>query len=542
MKRPRGPDIAAGAACLAVVTTMAIFVGHYGVNLPFYEEWVHAEILLKWKAGTLTFSDLWADYNQGRNVFHRLYPIALWTLGLRDLRWQMATSLLLATTTALLVARLAWRGLPGVEARVMAVVAFVLLLSPAQWQNFLWANQYLCFVPVLGLVLLITFVGLDLPARVCVPACIGVGLVATFTFTNGMLLWPLGAVALGSRAELRQRKWLALWGATAALVAGVYVHGLSKPQDHERFASLLQQPALLASHIVSQFGAPFWGQLPVLTAPAQSLIPVVFWLGLAVLICLCVAVVEVWRRSAGSAAMPWGLLVAYSGVSSVLLAGGRGPMALFTATLPRYITFILPGCVGIVGLLLVSGYRRLGCAVAGAFVVLSLARVPPTMERAANFNRLLRLGQVQVLFAATAPEATQSETILPRHEKLIPDSRQRMIDLSRLGLLKPGVIEDGNVAHLNWVETPVGSMRIVDGKVVGKVAAGAEFDGVVITVRLSRDSEIGVGVAGLREGPEGWTFEYALPAELATTPERVSAMAVKVSKRTAARIALEGAT
>src|SRR5215475_15047632 len=64
-------------AALAAPAVMLIFIHHYGINAPFWDEWDELSVVPKAYDGTLTVAALWAQQNEHRPVTSKLASIAL---------------------------------------------------------------------------------------------------------------------------------------------------------------------------------------------------------------------------------------------------------------------------------------------------------------------------------------------------------------------------------------------------------------------------------------------------------------------------------
>src|SRR5262249_15088828 len=83
----------------------AYLIKRYAVNVLFADEWAFVPLFGQWRAGTWTFADLWAQYNEHRLVFPRLLTVTLWHWTQLDTRAGMWASWVLL---CLLAAALYW--------------------------------------------------------------------------------------------------------------------------------------------------------------------------------------------------------------------------------------------------------------------------------------------------------------------------------------------------------------------------------------------------------------------------------------------------
>lgn len=101
-------------------------------------------------------------------------------------------------------------------------IAF-LLFNLSSWENAFWGmaalQNFSVVLFVLGAIYVLSFTNSLLGAII-------LGLLATLTSGNGMLIWPIGAVLLVLQRRFRP---LAFWGISTVLIIGLYFLGYEKP-------------------------------------------------------------------------------------------------------------------------------------------------------------------------------------------------------------------------------------------------------------------------------------------------------------------------
>ncbi|HAN73960.1 MAG TPA: hypothetical protein DCQ63_06465 [Planktothrix sp. UBA8402] len=75
------------------------FIIYFGVNVPFYDQWVVPALLEKTATGTLQFKDLFELHNNHRILFPRLIFIALGFISSWNIKLELFFSLCLAIIT-----------------------------------------------------------------------------------------------------------------------------------------------------------------------------------------------------------------------------------------------------------------------------------------------------------------------------------------------------------------------------------------------------------------------------------------------------------
>ena len=168
-------------------------IAHYGVNVPFADDWDLSSLVSKGVQHKVQLKHLLQQHNEHRIVFLKMVVVAQAWLPTWDLRLQMFLSVVLCGLTAGNIFILIKRTL-SVSSRARMVIGFcitVLLFSPVQYENWLWGFQCAFFVPPLCLsacwVMLISNKGIGAKFWVSV----ALTTIATFSFSTGILGWVL---------------------------------------------------------------------------------------------------------------------------------------------------------------------------------------------------------------------------------------------------------------------------------------------------------------------------------------------------------------
>ncbi len=233
---------------------MAVVTARYGVNVPFWDEWVMVPLLQKAANGTLSLADLWLQHN----IHRPLFPYVV-MLGLADItRWDVRAELWLDVVLCIATFALLWRlsGLSGLPRRARpwaALAASAFLFSAVQAQNWLSSFQlleYLMLPAVVGALL----------ALVCWPgsplafaAAVGCAVVASFSFGAGIAVWLVGVIALMVLWRQNRYAYLAAWLACAALTLGLYFYHLDRGDGDPAYA--LAHPAHVVAYVLAYIGS-----------------------------------------------------------------------------------------------------------------------------------------------------------------------------------------------------------------------------------------------------------------------------------------------
>lgn len=216
---------------LAALAYVALETNAYYIDVPFWDEWLLLPLLQLNAEGRLGWAHLLAPHNEHRPVVSRLVLLALARLTNWNL-WHecmLVVALGIATVAALWAA--VWRDdqLTSASRTTLLIVCGVTFLSMNQWENWLWGWQVKVMLTSAGVAWGSVFMAAR-PGAASVAAAVLCGVVATFSFGNGFLVWPAMAPAA---LALARRRWLLaiLWLVAAAASIAFFLVGNGQPLE-----------------------------------------------------------------------------------------------------------------------------------------------------------------------------------------------------------------------------------------------------------------------------------------------------------------------
>ena len=275
---------------------------------------------------------LWKQENQHRLVIPKLFLLA-------DLRWFHATQTFLLVSIFVIqllhLALLSWSvralgGWRGTLWRVATGLAAFCLFCPSQWENFVWGFQtcfvmppLFCTVSAVGLLLYWRSSAAGRSVLAYLVLTIAAALGATYSLSNGNLLWPL-LVGAALMLRLDRRALLSLIG-SGTLSTVVYLHHYTRPRG---IISALQSPLQLLSYITAYFGScwiSFPGVSPFPSAPGVlTAAEFIGSLGLVVSIALLLRIPHYIRRAQAFPLQLELMLLFCVGTGIITAVGRRG--------------------------------------------------------------------------------------------------------------------------------------------------------------------------------------------------------------------------
>lgn len=359
--RPRIVVLVIWIVALIPMIHMTRLVRHYSVNVPTFDDWAMAPLIVKAHTGQLTLTDLFQQQQEARTVLPNLAFVL--TAGSEwNVRDQMAISLIASWLAAAGIFVLLRRS--GLNLAAVAVcfwLTVLTLFSPAPFELWLFASGFPSFLPLLFLVTAMVAIGAELPTTWKFIVCLVLAVASSFTLANGLLAWaltfPVLLFAPGLSAR-RRRSWLVGWGIATALCAALYFWGYEKPTYLPQLAPAV--PVWVYIRFILQFlGGGLAYSLNHNAELAASLFGLV---QITILIIACCYIARRFhdRRLVWNAA-PWFALAFYSLGSAVLAAIGRVAYGASYALASRYVPFscaLTLSVIALVALVLSDLIRR----------------------------------------------------------------------------------------------------------------------------------------------------------------------------------------
>lgn len=309
---------------------VALMMLRYALDFPMLDQWEMVPLLQNWQAGSLALADLLAQHNEHRPVLHRIVvlPLALLT------RWEVRIEPWLAFACACGSLGVLMRRLSGIAMGVgpFQFAVAVLVFSAAQWQNFLLGWQFQLMLGALLCVTCVHALTRDSLATRQVVLAAGLALAAMFTFGNGVLLWPVGAMILWARranVPVGGPRLAIVWLMLGALATTGYLWNFERVTSE----ASTWHPGTLFAYALAYLGAPLFPYHPLGALLLGGL-------GMAGAAWLALRMRASGEAIAGQRCFFTGLLLLAVG-SACITAHARGAHGIEQALSSRYVTFAL---------------------------------------------------------------------------------------------------------------------------------------------------------------------------------------------------------
>ncbi len=336
---------------------LTLIVFHFSLDLPYWDQWEFVPLLQKSYQGTLSFNDFWVPHNEHRPIFPRLIMLGLARMTNWNIRWELTLNILLAIGIYTVIMKsiillagdaskkssrgeaMLFEHAHGLESRfdrdefgkcakkswptsaaAAVCTSALIIFSLTQWENWVWGWQIQIFLNVFAVCLGFYFLIKSKDNRINFIVSIICGIVATFSFANGLLFWPIGFIL--ARSHLARLIWLLV----TIIVYAIYLPGL--PTQFDVFG-IINNLLLYLSYVTAYLGAPVFGLQPAVA----SIFGII---GLLIFILSFRAAVEKSSEAQDIFFLSLGL---YAILSAFFTGLGRYNLGGLQAISSRYITF-----------------------------------------------------------------------------------------------------------------------------------------------------------------------------------------------------------
>src|SRR5262245_7039827 len=324
---------------LAAPAAMLFSIHHYGVNVPFWDEWDELRVVPKAYDGTLDLAVLFAQQNEHRPVTSKLASVLL----AKTTRLNLVDQMYWGFAFQVLSLALMWRMLAGglkVRASLLigplVIIASLLLFWTVAFENWTWgiaSFQYnlSVFLAVLAVWGLTSWPGRWMGVAV---ACVSTAL-AIYTNGIGFALIPVGIFGiLAHRTDDRKVPWprLCVFMLVAAACTALYFRNYVLPGSAASLISRIR-PAGTIQYFLTYLGSPFW----------TTRGGVAFSFGLMGLGGMSACAYYIIRFMPGwvESATPWFLLASYSVINGAVTSVARFDLGIEQALAPRYRSIVV---------------------------------------------------------------------------------------------------------------------------------------------------------------------------------------------------------
>ncbi len=323
-----------------------IYIKFFGVNVVFWDQWEVVPLIEKMYTGSLNLSDLFSQHNEHRLFFPKITMLILAYMTHYNSIAEMCFSWMLSFVTALLIfgMYLQYSG-NSTHTLIKFIPIAWLLFSFRQFENILWGFQIGIYLCVLGFVASIYMLEKVKKIGSNFVMAVFFGVISSFSFVNGLFVWPIGLAYLFLAKKTRERFSL-VWTVTGVIIWGIYFYNWIKPPYHPSLFFMIKNPAISMMYFFVNIGSP-------LSFDKDS----AFGNGILLFTLILFIFVITAKRLAIIENAKWISFILFSLFSSLSLTIGRSGFGIEQAMNSRYVAFTSLGIIGIY-LILSDLYNR----------------------------------------------------------------------------------------------------------------------------------------------------------------------------------------
>jgi hypothetical protein len=498
------------AAAIIPAAVAAYMMCTHWVALPYWDAWnTPAAQIASWCRGTLTLGELFSQHNEHRPFFPRLVNVPLGATFGWDVRREMAMGfLLLCGCSAVLYALLRQTMRSTGVALAAWAVANLLLFTPRQYENFLASAEGGSFLPAVALLcaMWVNLSKASFAAKTMLNAALA--FVSTYTFGNGMLLWPLAfplaiasarATSAPEESPRHRRMWRAIYIAAAAGSVALYFISYVHPPLSPPPASIVFRAPEMLVFFATWAGATF---LPALAAHVGAAALLLF-AGLSGCALWLAVRTKQWRPH-----YPWVLLGVYVLISGAVTTRARLEFGVQLAAQSRYVAFTPFLYIALLGLGL-SVYRQLaspaarrsmlagGAVCVAAIIILSGAAFAKQRRALKPFKQHREHLQRVVQWSIAIPTNPEIALFSP-----YPETLDTIRTLADAGVLRPPLVPASLAQQVQIAPREAAQTTGVLDRVT-RLANGINFRGWAAIPGEDRAADL--VVIGHEDAAGGWT-------------------------------------
>ncbi len=440
---------------------LGILILKFSVDVPFWDQWDIAHFFEKISRGSLSFGDLFAQQNEYRQFFPYIIFIALGWLTGWDVRYEMLLSFFLACLVAFNIFRLGEVTLGGnlVPRLLVFLLSNLLVLSPMQYENWLFGIQVVYFMPIACITTCMVVTYTSLGAKTKFLICMCLSTISTFSSANGLLCWvliPPVLVLSNPQHDLMKKKWLRLgWMVGFTLNVLLYLYDYQKPLHHPSLAEALIHPMQAIYYFIVFLGTPLGvGRHPLLVAKVVGIV-----LTLAYVLSCIYSLKFSSDPALARRTICWLMLGTYSVITAMMVTFGRLGFGVEQALSTRYTTFSLYLVVALVYLLPIiiedimnrsyltinrSVIDQLISLAAVVLIMLHLLMLVPVSRQMSERRRVLLQAKASLLFINFVQDESLTKNLFPN----LPLLKEQANSLDNLCYLRPGLIKSNRVQDI----------------------------------------------------------------------------------------------
>ncbi|MDJ0674190.1 MAG: hypothetical protein QNJ36_02110 [Calothrix sp. MO_167.B42] len=242
------------------------YVAKFSVNVPFWDEWALVHFFEKFAAGNVNFSDFFAQHNEHRIFFPRIFFLIIGFSSKWDTRLEMYFSIFLTIVSFWIIYTISSNSQTRDKIfHVINIATCFLIFSLAQHENWLWGFQITWFLINTCVIIAIFF--LVIPKKIKIHQRIIISaiccFVASFSSAQGLLSWIalIPTIAFVEGSERQKKGRVILWIILFLLSVAIYQIGYAKLSYHPDIFFFVKEPLIAINYLLTILAMPIARQL-----------------------------------------------------------------------------------------------------------------------------------------------------------------------------------------------------------------------------------------------------------------------------------------
>lgn len=238
---------------IVIISNLAVYIYSFGMYFPFWDQWELVEPLVSLYNDKYDFAFLFKQHNEHRIVFPRILMLSLayfshWNHALElFLGFFLGFSIFIFSITILYN----FKNITDDMKFIFLLLSTITLLSIYQDENWLWGWQNQIFLSVLSTISVCYFLSFKNSSFSFIFS-IFCAFVASFSFTNGLLVWIIGIlIMIVSRKKII---FLFIWIITTISVFILYFYSYHSLDHHPSVLIFLQVPLEFFGYVITFLG------------------------------------------------------------------------------------------------------------------------------------------------------------------------------------------------------------------------------------------------------------------------------------------------
>ncbi|HTY14518.1 MAG TPA: hypothetical protein VMC42_02320 [Methanoregulaceae archaeon] len=322
-----------------------LYIKAFGVNVVYWDQWAFVPYLNNLHHNALTISELFSQHNEHRIFFPRIVMLIIAYLTHYNSIAEMVAGWAILLLAFLFLFAVFRKCFGHSEKSLMFFLPIAwLFFTTKQWENLLWGWQIQIFLCLFGFLLAIYGLEYIENAKVQTVVVLSGAILSSFSFFNGLLVWP--AVLVYLLIKRKPKTWLISWGMIMLVVYAIFFYNWTRPSYLPTPLYILQDPGDGIMYFIANIGSGLSGWYEGIHAALITRILASIF-GILIILAILFGFYSNYRDSIFHKNAAWWTLIVFSLLTSLMLSLGRGGLGIEQSLSSRYVTFTMLGIIGI---------------------------------------------------------------------------------------------------------------------------------------------------------------------------------------------------